>query len=123
MQNRQVIRAEIGPVGGPDIHLTDAAISRMREQSREQGCAGIHLSVKETGCSGLEYVMNFAEAPNTDDFILPFDGFSLYVDGQSYKKALEGLTVDFQKDALSAGFVFINPNKKGECGCGVSFSV
>jgi len=44
--------------------------------------------------------------------VLPFDGFSLYVDAESYEKALKGLTVDFQQDALSSGFVFINPNKK-----------
>jgi len=107
----------------PDIQLTDAAIARMHEQSLKQGCAGIRLSVKEAGCSGMEYVVDFSDTPKTGDFVLPFDGFSLYVDAGSYEKALKGLTVDFQQDALSSGFVFINPNKKGECGCGVSFSV
>jgi len=107
----------------PDIHLTMTAIARMREQSLQQGCAGIRLAVKEAGCSGMEYVVDFSDAPNVGDFTLPFDGFSLYVDAESYDKALKGLTVDFQRDALSSGFVFINPNKKGECGCGVSFSV
>jgi len=115
MQGKQMVK--------PDIRLTDAAVARMREQSRKQGCAGIRLSVRETGCSGLEYVVDFSDAPNDNDFVLPFDGFSLYVDPGSYAKALTGLTVDFQQDALSSGFVFINPNKKGECGCGVSFSV
>jgi len=114
-QNKQVVK--------PDIHLTDAAIARMREQSRKQGRAGIRLSVREAGCSGLEYVVDFSDSPENGDFVLPFDGFSLYVDADSYAKALKGLTVDFQRDALSSGFVFINPNKKGECGCGVSFSV
>jgi len=107
----------------PDIHLTDAAIARMREQVQKQECAGIRLAVKASGCSGMEYVVDFSDVPKTDDFVLPFDGFSLYVDTDSYEKALKGLTVDFQQDALSSGFVFINPNKKGECGCGVSFSV
>jgi len=107
----------------PVIQLTDAAIARMREQSLKQGCAGIRLAVKEAGCSGMEYVVDFSDRPETGDFVLSFDGFSLYVDAGSYEKALKGLTVDFQQDALSSGFVFINPNKKGECGCGVSFSV
>jgi len=107
----------------PDIHLTDVAIARMREQSLKQGCAGIRLAVKEAGCSGMEYVVDFSDTPETGDFVLSFDGFSLYVDAGSYEKALKGVTVDFQQDALSSGFVFINPNKKGECGCGVSFSV
>jgi len=115
MQKKQMIK--------PDIHLTDAAIARMREQIRHQDCVGIRLSVKESGCSGLEYVVDFSDTPKTGDFVLPFDGFSLYVDAESYGKALAGLTVDFQQDALSSAFVFINPNKKGECGCGVSFSV
>ncbi|MDQ6960263.1 MAG: iron-sulfur cluster assembly accessory protein [Mariprofundaceae bacterium] len=111
------------PAIKPDIHLTDAAMKRMGEQSLKQGCAGIRLAVKEAGCSGMEYVVDFSDAPNAGDFVLPFDGFSLYVDARSYEKALKGLTVDFQQDALSSGFMFINPNKKGECGCGVSFSV
>lgn len=115
MQNKQI--------SNPEIHLTDAAIARLREQSLKQDCAGVRLAVKETGCSGLEYVVDFSDSPKTGDFVLPFDGFSLYVDPQSYEKALVGLTVDFQQDMLSSAFVFINPNKKGECGCGVSFSV
>jgi len=123
IQNKQTIKPEIRPVTRPDIHLTDAAIARMCEQSLKHGCAGIRLSVKETGCSGLEYVVDFSDTPETGDFVLPFGGFSLYVDAVSYEKALKGLTVDFQQDALSSGFVFTNPNKKGECGCGVSFSV
>jgi len=119
MQNKRTVKLMMKP----DIHLTDAAIARMHEQAQKQGCAGVRLSVKESGCSGLEYVVDFSDTPNGNDFVLPFDGFSLYVDPDSYAKALTGLTVDFQQDALSSGFVFINPNKKGECGCGVSFSV
>lgn len=123
MQGKQAIKPAVKPDIRPDIHLTDAAIARMCDQTRKQGCAGIRLSVKETGCSGMEYVMDFSNTLKTGDFILPFDDFSLYVDAGSYEKALKGLTVDFQQDALSSGFVFINPNKKGECGCGASFSV
>jgi len=119
MQNKQAVKSVIKP----DIHLTDAAIARMREQTRKHDCTGIRLSVKETGCSGLEYVVDFSNTPNDSDFVLSFDGFSLYVDPESYEKALAGLTVDFQQDELSSAFAFINPNKKGECGCGVSFSV
>ncbi len=114
MQHKQLI---------PDINLTDAAIARMREQVQTQQCTGIRLAVKESGCSGLKYVVDFSDAPEADDLVLPLDDFSLYVDTASYEQALKGLTVDFQQDALSSGFVFINPNKKGECGCGVSFNV
>jgi len=106
-----------------DIQLTDAAIERMRQQSADKHVAGIRLSLRESGCSGLEYVMDFCDAPEDGDHALGFDGFSLFVDAASYEKALNGLVIDFEQDALSSAFVFRNPNKKGECGCGVSFTV
>jgi iron-sulfur cluster assembly protein len=106
-----------------DIRLTDAAIRRMREQTVAKGVTGIRLAVRAAGCSGLEYVLDFCDGPEPGDHILAFDGFSLFVDAESYNLALSGLCIDFQQDVLSSGFVFQNPNKKGECGCGVSFSV
>ncbi len=106
-----------------NIRLTEAAVTRMRELVTGENRTGLRLAVKAAGCSGLEYVLEFADAPQSGDYILFLNGFSLYVDAESYAKALAGLTVDFQRDALSSGFVYINPNKKGECGCGISFSV
>ena len=108
-----------------DIHieLTDAAVARMREQVNAAGKSGVRLAVKEAGCSGLEYVVDFCDAAEAGDHVLEFDGFSLFVDDASYQKALAGLVIDFQQDALSSAFVFQNPNKKGECGCGMSFTV
>jgi len=106
-----------------DIQLTDAAIKRMRQQVAEKAVAGIRLSLRESGCSGLEYVVDFCDAPEAGDHVLPLDGFSLFVDAESYARALSGLVIDFEQDLLSSAFVFRNPNKKGECGCGVSFTV
>ncbi len=106
-----------------DIQLTDTAIKRMRQQSADRGVTGIRLSVRAAGCSGLEYVVDFCDAPEKGDHVLDFDGFSLFVDDASYRQALTGLIIDFEQDALSSAFVFRNPNKKGECGCGVSFTV
>lgn len=106
-----------------DIQLTDAAVARMRQQAGEKGVAGIRLSVREAGCSGLEYVVDYCDAPEAGDHVLGHDGFSLFVDAESYERALTGLVIDFEQDLLSSGFVFRNPNKKGECGCGVSFTV
>jgi len=106
-----------------DIQLTDAAVRRMRQQADEKGMAGIRLSVREAGCSGLEYVVDFCNTPESGDHVLDFDGFALFVDDASYTRALTGLVIDFEQDLLSSGFVFRNPNKKGECGCGVSFTV
>jgi len=106
-----------------DIQLTEAAQNRMRAQTAQQKAAGIRLSVRAAGCSGLEYVVDFCDAPQTGDHVLSFEGFSLFVDADSYTQALGGLEIDFQQDALSSAFVFNNPNKKGECGCGVSFTI
>jgi len=106
-----------------DIELTDAAIARVQRLVIEAGKAGLYLAVRPAGCSGLEYVMDLADAAQTGDLVQAYDGFDLYVDAESYASALTGLQLDFQQDALSSSFVYNNPNQKGECGCGVSFSV
>ncbi len=95
----------------------------MRASALDKKVAGIRLSVREAGCSGLEYVMDYAAGPEAGDYVKTCDDFSIYIDADSYRKALCGLRLDYQKDALSSGFVFSNPNKKGECGCGQSFTV
>ena len=111
----------------PDIEFTEAARAQARKVLRqEQGdCAagGIRLSVRRAGCSGYEYVMACSQLPEAGDLVRHFDGFDLYVDSESYATALQGVRVDFQQDMLSSAFVFINPNKKGECGCGISFTI
>lgn len=105
------------------ITISEAAGQRMRELQAEEPHRVLRLSLRTAGCSGLEYVMDFADSPAEDDLCVEGDGYCLYVDRESYDKALQGLTIDFQRDLLSAAFVYLNPNKKGECGCGASFSV
>ena len=106
-----------------NIELTPSAIERVQTLVRESGKRGLYLAVRPAGCSGLEYVMDLADAPKDGDLVQPFDGFELFVDADSYTKALNGLRLDFQSDALSSAFVYNNPNAKGACGCGESFSV
>ncbi len=108
-----------------DIKLTEAAVAQMRLSVERQGppCAGIRLAVRQAGCSGFEYVMDYADRVAQDDYVKYFDNFFICVDPESYELALRGLRVDYQQDALSSGFVFHNPNKTGECGCGQSFTV
>ena len=106
-----------------NIELTQSAIVRIGEIVEAAGKRGLRLSVKEAGCSGLEYVMDTTDTPQSGDLEQAFEGFVLYVDANSYSKALTGLKLDFQQDALSSAFVYSNPNQKGACGCGVSFSV
>jgi len=106
-----------------DITLTDAAKQQMRVVLKELGKPALRLSVREAGCSGLEYVLEDVSEASEGDLTLNLDGFSLFLDEDSYKTALMGLNIDFQKDVLSSAFVYRNPNKKGECGCGVSFTI
>lgn len=106
-----------------DIQLTDAACERIRSSLADEGKPAVRLSLREAGCSGLEYVFGYADAPEENDLVSEFEGFRLFIDADAYNKALKGVTIDFQQDMLSAAFVFNNPNKTGECGCGKSFTV
>jgi len=106
-----------------DIMFSDAAVKQLKQALADAGKQAVHLSVREAGCSGLEYVMDYADEALESDLVREFDGFALYVDKESYRKALKGLQVDYEKDVLSSAFVYHNPNKKGECGCGVSFTI
>ena len=106
-----------------NIELTPSAIERVRYLTSDSGKSGLRLAVRPAGCSGLEYVMDLTDEPAAGDLVKAFEGFELYVDRDSYASALNGLKLDFQKDALSSGFVYHNPNAKGSCGCGESFSV
>jgi len=106
-----------------NITLSDAAQQQMQQLLNDLGKSALRLSVREAGCSGLEYVLEDVDEAHADDLSLNFETFSLFVDADSYHKALNGLHIDFQTDALSSAFVYQNPNKKGECGCGVSFTI
>jgi len=106
-----------------DIELSEAACNRARHLLTEAGCKGLRLAVRPAGCSGLENLMELVDGPQADDMVRSYDGFDLYVDGESYRTALCGLRLDYQQDLLSAGFVYNNPNQKGACGCGKSFSI
>ncbi len=106
-----------------DIELTAPAIERIKSIVADSGKTALRLSLKEAGCSGLEYVMEAVDRPQDEDLKQAYDGFMLYVDIDSYEKALKGLKLDFQQDILSSAFVYNNSNEKGSCGCGQSFSV
>ncbi|MBO68070.1 MAG: iron-sulfur cluster assembly protein IscA [Acidiferrobacteraceae bacterium] len=105
------------------IRLTEAAAERVRTQlnNRGQG-AGLRLGVTTTGCSGLAYVVNFADEILDEDNVYTSYGVQVIVD-KSCIDYLDGTEIDFQEDGLSSSFTFNNPNVEGECGCGESFTV
>jgi iron-sulfur cluster assembly protein len=105
------------------ISLTQAAADRVRTFLAARGHGvGLRLGVRKTGCSGFAYVVNYADAEHPDDVVFEDRGVRVYVDASSLK-LIDGTVVDFVKQGLNEAFRFRNPNVKGECGCGESFSV
>jgi len=82
---------------------------------------GIRLGVKTSGCSGLAYKLEFADASLPEDLVFESHGVKVLVDPKSLAY-LEGTELDYTKEGLNEGFKFNNPNVKGECGCGESFT-
>jgi len=105
------------------ISLTESAAERVRTflASRGRGL-GLRLGVRKTGCSGFAYVVNYADDSRPDDVVFEDQGVKVFVDRESLT-LVNGTIVDFVKQGLNEAFKFSNPNVKGECGCGESFSV
>jgi iron-sulfur cluster assembly protein len=106
------------------ITLTSAAQDRIAElMSRApEGSIGVKLSTPRRGCSGLAYSVDYVTEANPFDEKLETPGGTFYVDGASVLY-LVGSIMDWREDDFTAGFVFNNPNAKGACGCGESFTV
>jgi iron-sulfur cluster assembly protein len=105
------------------ISLTESAATRVKTFLATRGRGiGLRLGVRKTGCSGFAYVINYADEPAPGDIMFEDRGVKVFVDSSSLNM-LDGTTVDFIKQGLNEAFRFRNPNVKGECGCGESFSV
>jgi iron-sulfur cluster assembly protein len=105
------------------ISLTPAAAERVKTFIAARGKGlGLRLGVRKTGCSGFAYVVNYADDPEARDHVFEDKGVKVFVDPDSLP-LINGTTVDFVKQGLNEAFRFHNPNIKGECGCGESFSV
>lgn len=105
------------------ITLTDSAAERVRRFIDKRGRGiGVRLGVRRTGCSGYAYVVDFADEISDDDTVFE-DGDIKVVVAQKHLPLLDGTELDFTRSGLNETFVFHNPNVKGECGCGESFTV
>ena len=105
------------------ISLTESAVTRVNHFLANRGSGiGVRVGVTTTGCSGLAYLIEFVDEVNTDDEIIEQDGVVIVVDKKS-SVYLDGTEVDFVREGLNEGFQFNNPNQKGACGCGESFTV
>lgn len=106
------------------IILTPNAEARISElmAMAPDGAIGVKLSTPRRGCSGLAYSVDYVTEENKFDEKIETAGGAFYVDGGSLLYLI-GSTMDWVEDDFAAGFVFDNPNAKGACGCGESFTV
>ena len=103
------------------MRLTDAAASRIKSVMAQAGkpVAGVRVGVKNGGCAGMEYTMEYADAVNPTDEIIEDKGVTLLIDPKAVLFLL-GTEMDYKTEKLSAQFVFNNPNQTSACGCGES---
>jgi iron-sulfur cluster assembly protein len=105
------------------ITLTETAAKHVAAQLASRGKGlGIRVGVTTTGCSGMAYVLEFVDEFGSTDSVFDNHGIKVVVDPKSLVY-IDGTEMDFVKNGINEGFEFHNPNVKGECGCGESFSV
>ena len=106
------------------VILTPSAEARIAKLMAEapEGAIGVKLSTPRRGCSGLAYSVDYVSEVVAFDERIETPGGTFFIDGASVLY-LVGSTLDWVEDDFTAGFVFENPNAKGACGCGESFTV
>jgi len=105
------------------VTLTEKAASRVQAYLAKRGKGvALRLGVRTTGCSGMAYKLEFADAVQPEDAQFESHGVKVVVDPKSLPY-LDGTQLDFAREGLNEGFKFNNPNVKDECGCGESFNV
>ncbi|NBC37005.1 iron-sulfur cluster assembly accessory protein [Novosphingobium sp. FSY-8] len=106
------------------VVLTDSAQARVAHlmATAPADAIGVKLSTPRRGCSGLAYSVDYVTAANPMDERIETPGGVFFIDSASVLYLI-GSTMDWVEDDFTAGFVFANPNAKGTCGCGESFTV
>ena len=106
------------------MRLSEAAARRIQDVigRADRPIAGVRVGVKNGGCAGMSYTMEYAETVNPLDEVIEDRGVRLLIDPKAVM-FLIGTEMDFVEEQLKSGFRFINPNEKGRCGCGESFHV
>jgi iron-sulfur cluster assembly protein len=107
---------------GVSIH--ESAVRQLKRllEQRQTPEAGLRVAVKGGGCSGLAYLMEWAEKPRERDKIFERDGVRVFIDPKSYLYLL-GTELVYEEGLMASGFKLHNPNVKGACGCGESFAI
>jgi iron-sulfur cluster assembly protein len=103
------------------MSLTEAAAERINEiiEDSDKPVMGVRVGVKNAGCAGMAYTLNYVEAPVAGDDHVEERGVHVFIEPKATLFLL-GTVMDFEESVLSSGFTFKNPNQTGECGCGES---
>ncbi len=103
------------------MRLTEAAADRIKDvmARADKPAVGIRVGVKNGGCAGMEYTMEYADAVNPTDEVVEDKGVKILIDPKAVLFLL-GTEMDFKTEKLSTQFVFNNPNQTSACGCGES---
>ncbi len=106
------------------LSLSDAAANRVHDiiAKAERPIAGVRVGVKNGGCAGMSYTMEYAEAANPGEDVVEDKGVKVFVDPKAVLFLL-GTEMDYQATKLAAQFVFKNPNQTSACGCGESVAI
>ena len=106
------------------VTLSERAAERVREimARAEKPYAGLRVGVKNGGCAGQEYVLEYAETANPLDEVVEDKGVTILVEPKAVL-FLVGTEIDYEVTKLSAKFVFRNPNETDACGCGESVTI
>lgn len=105
------------------ITLTESAADRVQRFIEKRGRGvGVRLGVRKTGCSGLAYVVDFADDIDAGDTVFEHGSVKIVV-ARDHLPYLDGTELDFARQGVNETFVFNNPNVRDECGCGESFTV
>ncbi len=106
------------------MKLTDAAAMRIKDvmARAERPVAGVRVGVKNGGCAGMEYTMEYADESRPTDEVVEDKGVKILVDPKAVLFLL-GTEMDYKTEKLSSQFIFNNPNQKSACGCGESVNL
>jgi iron-sulfur cluster assembly protein len=106
------------------VSLTDRAAERVKEimARADNAYMGLRVGVKNGGCAGQEYLLEYAESPNPLDEVVEDKGVTILIDPKAVL-FLIGTEIDYETTRLAAKFVFRNPNETDACGCGESVTI
>jgi len=110
---------------GTMFQISENASKLIKKMTLKNGIpeGGLRIGIKAGGCSGLSYTFAWEPTPRETDHIFEgVEGAKVFIDPKSYR-FIDGTPLDYDTSLVSKGFTFDNPNAKGTCGCGTSFSV